>query len=51
MTEYEYLTEVVARREAAEAEEKKHDCESCTERLGVPCLKAHSCTRMKKEKE
>lgn len=49
MTEREYQTEVVARRIRGEQEEAKHDCKGCTERVGIPCLKAHRCERWKKE--
>lgn len=51
MTEYEYQTQVVARREAAEREEAKHDCEGCRERVGIPCLRVYRCDKMKKEGE
>ena len=33
----------------AEAEEQRHDCEGCTERMGIPCVIAKSCTRVKEE--
>ena len=48
MTEYEYQTEVVARRIAAEKEEEKHDCGNCKERIGIPCLKVYRCEKLKK---
>jgi len=38
-----------ARRRAGEAEEAKHDCTGCRERVGVPCLKAYRCERTKEE--
>ena len=34
-----------ARRRAGEAEEAKHDCKGCTERVGGPCLKAYRCEK------
>ena len=36
-----------ARRKTGEAEEAKHDCTGCRERVGVPCLKAYRCERAK----
>lgn len=30
-----------------EAEEAKHDCKGCTRRVGIPCLIAKSCDRIK----
>ena len=36
-----------ARRRAGEAEEAKRDCTGCRERVGVPCLKAYKCERVK----
>lgn len=51
MTEWEYQTQVVARRIAAEQEEKKHDCINCQERVGVPCLKVYRCKKEKNEND
>ena len=34
-------------RRQGEAEESKHDCKGCTKRVGIPCLIAKSCTRLK----
>lgn len=34
-------------RRKGEAEEAKHDCEGCQERVGIPCLKACRCERTK----
>lgn len=39
-----------ARRRAGEAEEAKHNCTGCRERVGVPCLKAYRCERRKDER-
>lgn len=41
--------ELDSRRRAGEAEEAKHDCKGCRERVGVPCLKAYRCERIKKD--
>lgn len=41
--------ELDSRRRAGETEEAKHDCKGCRERVGVPCLKAYRCERMKKQ--
>lgn len=38
-------------RAAGEAEEAKHDCEGCRDRVGIPCLIARSCKKMKKAAE
>lgn len=51
MNEYEYQTEVVARRIAAENEEIKHDCKNCNERVGIPCLKVYRCERIIENEE
>lgn len=50
MTEYEYQTEIVARRLAYEAMEKEC-CYGCAERIGVPCLKAPKCEKLKEGNE
>lgn len=39
--------ELDAKRRAGEAEEAKHDCKDCRERVGIPCLKAYRCERLK----
>lgn len=41
--------ELDARQRTGEAEEAKHDCRGCRERVGVPCLKAYRCERWKDE--
>lgn len=41
--------ELDSRRRAGEAEEAKHDCKGCRERVGVPCLKAYRCEKVKKQ--
>lgn len=41
--------ELDAKRRAGEAEEAKHDCRGCRERVGIPCLKAYRCERWKDE--
>ncbi len=41
--------ELDARRRAGEAEEAKHDCKGCRERVGIPCLKAYRCERWRDE--
>ena len=41
--------ELEAKRRAGEAEEAKHDCEGCRERVGIPCLKAYRCERLKQK--
>jgi hypothetical protein len=41
--------ELDAMRRKGEAEEAKHDCEGCGERVGVPCLKAYRCEKPKGE--
>lgn len=43
------IYELDAKRRAGEAEEAKHDCEGCRDRVGIPCLKAYRCERLKKE--
>lgn len=45
ITEYEYQTEVVARRKTLEAQET-NVCIGCMDRFGVPCLKAWKCERL-----
>lgn len=45
MTEYEYQTEVVAKRKALESKETDA-CYGCAERFGVPCLKAWKCEKL-----
>ena len=49
MTEHEYMTEVVAKRNELESKETDA-CRGCRERLGVPCLKAWKCEKIN-EKE
>ena len=53
MTAFDMLDPIAcdleARRRAGEAEEAKHDCKGCTERVGVPCLKAYRCERAKND--
>ena len=44
MTEYEYYTEVVSKRQELESKETDA-CKGCGERLGVPCLKARKCEK------
>ena len=34
-------------RVAGFEEESKHDCEGCKERIGIPCLVAKSCKKLK----
>lgn len=34
-------------RARGEAEERKHNCEGCRDRVGIPCLIAKSCRRLK----
>lgn len=41
------MCELEAMRMAGEAEERKHDCNGCRDRIGIPCLIARSCTRFK----
>lgn len=41
--------ELDAKRRAGEAEEAKHDCRGCRERVGIPCLKAYRRERWKDE--
>ena len=36
-------------RTAGEAEEAKHDCKGCRDRVGIPCLIAKSCKKFKTE--
>lgn len=36
-------------RARGEAEERKHNCEGCRDRIGIPCLIAKSCKRWKEE--
>ena len=38
-------------RTAGEAEESKHDCKGCRDRIGIPCLRAKNCKKLKAEKE
>ena len=51
MTAFDMLdpiaSDLEAKRRAGEAEEAKHDCTGCRERVGVPCLKAYRCERVK----
>lgn len=35
-------------RKSGEEEENKHDCKGCEKRIGLPCLRAYSCERLKK---
>jgi len=44
-------SDLEARRRAGEAEEAKHDCTGCRERVGVPCLKAYRCERTKENQK
>lgn len=41
--------ELDAMRMAGEAEEAKHNCRNCRDRIGIPCLIARSCKKFKKE--
>lgn len=51
MNEFDMLDPIACdlelRRKEGEAEEAKHDCTGCRERVGVPCLKAYRCERVK----
>ena len=40
-------TELDRLRAAGEAEEAKHDCKNCCDRVGIPCLIAKSCKKYK----
>lgn len=55
MTAFDMLDPIArvleARRRAGEAEEAKHDCRGCRDRVGVPCLKAYRCERVLDENE
>ena len=41
------MCELNALRVAGETEEAKHDCEGCRDRIGIPCLIAKSCKKIK----
>lgn len=41
------MCELNALRAAGEAEEAKHDCNGCRDRVGIPCLIAKSCKKIK----
>lgn len=43
------MCELNALRAAGEAEEVKHDCEGCRDRIGIPCLIAKSCKKFKED--
>ena len=40
-------SELNAMRSAGETEEAKHDCKGCRDRVGIPCLIAKSCKKIK----
>lgn len=44
-------SELNAMRLAGETEETKHDCKGCSDRIGIPCLRAKSCKKLKSENE
>ena len=44
-------SELNAMRSAGETEESKHDCIGCRDRIGIPCLRAKSCKKLKAENE